>query len=75
MGDYVEYLEQMSNNLKILQADIQKMIEKKKGGKERDLKSLRRVTELYKSKEEIDDANKNPEIASIIKQAESIFSR
>jgi hypothetical protein len=75
VGDYVEYLEQMSNNLKVLQADIQKMIEKKKGGKERDLKSLHRVTELYKSKEEIDDANKNPEIASIIKQVENIFSR
>lgn len=66
----------MIEELKILQVDIQKMAEKKEGeGKGYDLKSLRRVTELYKSKEEIDDANKNPEIASIVKQVEKIFSR
>ena len=80
MGDLTKYFEKMAEDLKILSSDIQKIAENKKSDKPKDfkktsLKSLQKVTKLYKNKEEIDNAKKNPEVDFVLKKLEDIFRK
>jgi len=81
LGDYVKYLEHMVDDLKILQLDIQKIIDNKKNDKDKkdfkdiNLKSMRQITTLYKSKGDIDAAKSNPDTAFITNKLDEIFGK
>jgi hypothetical protein len=83
MSDLVKHLKKVSDEFKTLSTDIDKIIAKKKNelnnpGKEDiskslSLKSLQPRTKLYKNKQEIVEAQKNPEFDFIKKQIEEIL--
>jgi hypothetical protein len=83
MSDFTEYLKKMSDEFKILNSDIDKIIAKKKNesnsqGEENikkslSLKSLQPRTKMYKNKQEMVEAQKNPEFDFIKKQIEEIL--
>jgi len=83
-----QYFQQTYDDLKTLEGDISRIIlsqkEEEKDDKQKDekekkkgvnLKSLQSVTKLYKSKEEIEEAKKSPEIDFVTKQIDKIFSK
>ena len=94
MSDFVKYLKKISDEFKILNTDIDKIIAKKKNEakdnvslvdekvdekdskllpKSLSLKSLQPRTKLYKNKQEMIEAKKNPEFDFIKKQIEEIL--
>jgi len=86
MADLSKYLERMHTNLKVLQEDISRIIvnkekeeaEIKVSGKatspKLSMKSLQRVTTLYKNEAELKEAQKeDPDILFIKNQTKIIF--
>jgi hypothetical protein len=91
MDSFSKYLQNIADELKTLQGDVEKIAvikakEIKENKPEEDtaqspkdkfkkipLKSMQRVTKLYKSKEEILKAQENPEMDFINKKIEEIF--
>jgi len=82
MEDFGEYLKKMSSELQELSNDIKRMANEKskeaKGVKSKDFKdislqSLQPTIKMYKSKEEIVDSKKSPEMDFIKNQLDKIF--
>lgn len=79
MSDFVKYLNGISEELRILNEDISKIIaEKKNKGEENkvpSLKSIQSVTKMHKNKSEAENSEKNKEIDFIKDRINRIFSK
>lgn len=81
MSDFVQYLKQISEEFRLLNEDIGKIVAEKKKeaeGKESkkpSLKSIQSVTKMHKNKEELERAKENPEIEFINDRINRIFSK
>jgi len=76
MSDFVKYLKQISEEFRLLNEDVEKIvIEKKNEGKVKvpSLKSIQSVTKMHKNKIEAENSNK--EIDFIKDRINRIFSK
>jgi len=84
MDDLVKYFDKMAQDLGILAGDVERIIANKKeegsGKKEEDkkkmsMKSMQPVTRFHKNKEELIEAQKNPDLDFINSKIEDIFGK
>ena len=76
MSDFVKYLKQISEEFRLLNEDVEKIVaEKKNEGKVKvpSLKSIQSVTKMHKNKIEAENSNK--EIDFIKDRINRIFSK
>jgi len=85
MEELQEYITKLIDGLKILSEDVSRIKANKvseakekegqQGSKKMSMKSMQRITKLYKGEEEIREAQENPDVDFINKQIEDIFSK
>ena len=78
MSDFVKYLKQISEEFRLLNEDVEKIVaEKKNEGKVKvpSLKSIQSITKMYNNKEELQKAKESPEVDFIKNRINRIFSK
>jgi len=83
---FLEYLERVKNGLKVLEVDIGKIVanrtekqkaelEERSPEKEHSMKSLQRVTTIYKNEKDLKETSEgDPDIRFVKEQVNTIFS-
>ncbi len=81
MSDFVKYLKQISEEFRLLNEDVEKIVAEKKNelegreSKKPSLKSIQSVTKMHRNKNDAENSGKNKEIEFINDRINRIFSK